>query len=91
MKRLLILIAISLITLAPLAQQKGQDYITMKRDGKVYWIRGGETIRMMISVPLKDGSTVDYKGTIKSKNGQVKQLQKKDKFLMDGTLIPHKK
>ncbi len=63
----------------------------MKRDGKVYWIRGGETIRMMIDVPLKNGSTVNYKGIIKAKNGQTTQLNKKDKVLMDGTLVPNKK
>lgn len=90
MKQITILLAFFFMTLAPFAQGKSQDYITMKSNGKVYWIRGGETIRMMIDVPLKNGSTVNYKGIIKAKNGQTIQLQKKDKVLMDGTMIPHK-
>ncbi len=64
MKKLFFLSAFILLSLTPFAQ-KGKDYITKKPDGKVYWIRGGQTIQMAIDVPLKDGSTVNSKGDIK--------------------------
>lgn len=87
MKKVLFLTVFILLSLLPFAQ-KGQDYITMKSNGKVYWIRGGQTIQMAIDVPLKDGSSVNYKGDIKDKDGNVtQQLQKGDKVLMDGTFL----
>lgn len=88
MRKVLLLLAFSLMTLAPFAQ--GKDYVTMKQDGKVYWMRGGESIRIMIDVPLKDGRVVNYRGDITAKDGQVTQLQKGDKVMMDGTVVSKK-
>ena len=87
MKKVLFLLAFTLITLLPFAQGKGRDYITMKANGKVYWIRGGETIRMVTDVPLKNGSVVNYRGNITAKDGTVLQLKKGDRVLMDGTMV----
>ena len=70
------------------AQDNGQDYITMKQGGKMYWIRSGQTIRMGICVPLKNGSTIYPNGVIKAKNGSTTQIKKGDRVLMDGTVIP---
>ncbi len=87
MKKLFFLSAFILLSLTPFAQ-KGKDYITKKPDGKVYWIRGGQTIQMAIDVPLKDGSTVNSKGDIKDKSGNVAEhLEKGDKVMMDGTVV----
>jgi len=90
MKKLSLLVAFALMTLVPFAQ-KGKDYVTMKSDGKVYWIRGGETIRMMIDVPLKNGAVVNNKGNIKASNGNIVTLSKGDKVMMDGTFVKGKK
>lgn len=88
MKRIiLLLIVLGSFTSVSFSQQKGKDYITMKSDGKVYWIRSGETIRMAISVPLKNGSQVTSKGSIIAKDGEVTQISKGDKVMMDGTII----
>ena len=63
----------------------------MKADGKVYWMRGGKSIKMAIDVPLSNGSTVNYKGVISSKEGgETTQLQQGDRVLMDGTLVSRK-
>lgn len=87
MKKSALLIAFVLLSLTPFAQ-KGKDYITKKANGKVYWIRSGQTIQMAIDVPLKNGSTVNYKGDIKDKDGNItQQLQNGDKVLMDGTYV----
>ena len=91
MKKVLFTLAITLMFLTPFAQGKGRDYVTMKSDGKIYWIRSGQTIKMMITLPLKNGSIVDYKGRVRAKDGQVTQLQKGDKMAMDGTMITGKK
>lgn len=91
MKKLLFTLAVAFMFLTPFAQEKGKDYITMKSDGNIYWIRSGQTIKMMITVPLKNGSIVDYKGTVTAKGGQVTQLHKGDKMAMDGTMITSKK
>jgi uncharacterized protein YdeI (BOF family) len=88
MKKVLVLLAFTLVTSMSFAQ--GKDHVTMKSDGKVYWMRGGESIRIAIDVPLKNGSVVNYKGNITAKDGQVTQLQKGDKVLMDGTLVSKK-
>ena len=88
MKKALFLLAFTLITSLSFAQ--GKDYVTMKSDGKVYWMRGGESIRILIDVPLKNGSAVNYRGDIKGKDGQVTQLQKGDKVFMDGTVVSKK-
>ena len=85
MKKLFVLFAFTMFYLVPFAQ-KAQDYITMKSDGKVYWIRGGETIQMMIDVPLKNGSVVNYKGEVKSAKGNITKLKKGEKLLMDGSI-----
>ena len=90
MKKMLLLLAFTLLTLTPFAQ-KGKDHIVMKSNGKVYWIRGGETIRMMIDVPLKNGAVVNYKGMIKATDGGVTQLKKGDRVMMDGTFVKGKK
>ena len=86
MKRSLVLIAFTLLTIVSFGQKSG-DYITMKSNGKVYWMRGGESIKMMISVPLKNGETVNNKGAITSPNGKVRQLAPGDKVMMDGTFL----
>lgn len=91
MKKMFFAITLSFMFLTPFAQGKNQDYITMKSDGKIYWIRSGQTIKMMITVPLKNGSIVDYKGTVTGKDGQVTQLKKGDRMAMDGTMITNKK
>lgn len=91
MKKALFLILFSSITMISFEQTKGRDYITMKSDGKVYWMRGGQTIRMMIDVPLKNGSVVNSKGVILAKDGQTVQLKPGDKILMDGTTPGAKK
>ncbi|HEX8356066.1 MAG TPA: DUF6799 domain-containing protein [Segetibacter sp.] len=87
MRKFLLILVIAVASVTSFAAGKGKDYITMKSDGKVYWIRSGETIRMMIDVPLKNGSTVNYKGNVTAKDGQVTQLKKGDKLMMDGTLV----
>ncbi|HEX8460841.1 MAG TPA: DUF6799 domain-containing protein [Segetibacter sp.] len=86
MKKFLLFAGLSLTTLLSIGQ-KGKDYITMKPDGKVYWIRSGQTIRMMINVPLKSGEVVNSKGNIIAKDGTVRQLAKGDKVMMDGSIM----
>lgn len=88
MKKVLFLLAFALITSISFAQAK--DHVTMKSDGKVYWMRGGESIRIAIDVPLKNGSAVNYKGNITAKDGQVTQLKIGDKVMMDGTVVSKK-
>lgn len=90
MRKTILLVTFVLLSLTPFAQ-KGKDHITMKSDGKVYWVRGSETIKMMIDVPLKNGAVVNYKGNIKGGDGDVTQLKKGDKIMMDGTYIKGKK
>jgi len=90
MKKIIILLAFTLTTICGYSQEKGKDHITMKSDGKVYWIRGGKNIQMAIDVPLSNGSTVDYKGVIKGKDGETTQLQRGDKVMMDGTMVSKK-
>ena len=91
MKKILLSIAITLITIAGYSQSKGKDYVTMKPDGKVYWIRGGKTIQVMIDIPFKNGNVVNYKGNVTSKQGESTQLKPGDKITMEGTVITLKK
>lgn len=91
MKKIISLFVFALMTLVTSAQQKGEDYIIRKADGKMFWMRGKERIRMMIDVPLKNGSVVNYKGIVKAKDGQITQLEKGDKILMDGTIVRSKR
>ena len=60
MQKVLFTVVITLMSLLPFTQ-KGRDYITMKSNGKVYWICGGQTIQMAIDVALTNGSAVNYK------------------------------
>ena len=91
MRKTLLLLAFIFSSVLNFAQQKGKDYLTKKTDGKVYWIRSGQPIQIMIDVPLKNGSVINYKGMIKSKDGQVIELKKGEKVMMDGTIIKNKK
>ena len=86
MKSSILAIAFTISSLVPFAQKK-KDYIVMKSNGKMYRIRGGESIRMMISVPLKNGETVTNKGQITSLDGAAKQLTPGDTLMMDGTIL----
>ena len=90
MKKVFFLLAISVSTTFAFSQDKGKDYITMKSDGKVYWIRSGKHIRMNIDVPLKNGSVVNYKGNVTAKDGEIIQLKEGDRLLMDGTMVSRK-
>lgn len=91
MKKVLLVIALAFTMLEPFAQKKGKDYITRMSNGKIYWMRGAQTIRMMIDVPLKNGSVVNNKGNIKTKDGQSIYLKQGDKVMMDGTVVRSKK
>ncbi len=91
MKKVFVVIVIALFTLNGYSQVKGRDHITMKSDGKVYWIRSGKQIKMNIDVPLKNGSVVNYRGEITSKDGEVTQLEKGQVLMMDGTMGKKKK
>lgn len=90
MKKILFLLAFTFTTLIGFTQQKGKDYVTMKSEGKMYWMRGGKNIKMAIDVPLSNGSTVSAKGVIKGKDGETTQMQPGDKVMMDGTIVPKK-
>lgn len=89
MKKLLLALSFVLAMSASFAQDKGQDYVTMKSGGKMYWIRSGQTIHMGISIPLKNGSMIYPNGVLKLKDGSRRQIQKGDRILMDGTVIQH--
>ncbi len=91
MKKVLLVIALAFTMLEPFAQKKGKDYITRKSNGKIYWIRGGQPIRMMIDVPLKNGSVVNYKGNITTRDGNVVYIKQGDKVMMDGTVVQSRK
>lgn len=90
MKKLLFILAFTLATTIGFTQQKGKDYVTMKSEGKMYWMRGGKNIKMAIDVPLGDGSAVSAKGIIKGKDGETTQMQPGDKVMMDGTIVRKK-
>ena len=90
MKKIIFFLAFSLITILGFSQQKGKDYVTMRSEGKMYWMRGGQNIKMAIDVPLSNGSTVNAKGLIKGKDGETTQMQPGDKVMMDGTIVPKK-
>ena len=60
MQKVLFTVVITLMSLLPFTQ-KERDYITMKSNGKVYWICGGQTIQMAIDVAPTNGSAVNYK------------------------------
>jgi len=87
MKKFILVALLGLTMNLSFAQDKGQDYITMKKGGKMYWIRSGQTIRMGISVPLKNGSMIYPNGVIKAKDGSRTQIKAGDRVLMDGTVI----
>lgn len=90
MKKILFLLAFTFATTIGFTQQKGKDFVTMKSEGKMYWMRGGKNIKMAIDVPLGNGSTVNAKGLILGKDGETTQMQPGDKVMMDGTMVPKK-
>lgn len=90
MKKLMLALAISFMASGSFAQ-KGNDYVTVKPDGKAYWVRGGQTIKLALPVPLKNGSFVYADGSVKSSEGEISKMGQGDKILMDGTLIPRRK
>lgn len=91
MKQVFLPLVCSFLVLSASAQGKGNDYITLKQDGKVYWIRSGQTIKIAIPVPLKNGSTAYPDGSVQTKEGDVSKIAQGDKVLMNGTLVPKSK
>ena len=87
MKKGLLFLAFAFVYLGAAGQAKSKDHIIMKQDGKMYWIRGGQTIKMGITVPLPNGSVVYPDGSIKSAEGDVTRIEKGEKILMDGTVV----
>lgn len=91
MKKWILFASFAICMSSSFGQDKGQDYITMQPDGKVCWIRSGQTIQLGISVPLKNGSTAYPNGVVKAKDGSSIQLKPGDRMLMDGTMVTKKK
>lgn len=89
MKRFMLIVALGFLSAGAFAQN-GKDYVTMKADGKMYWIRGGQTIKMGLPVPLKNGSFVYADGSLKTKDGELSKITQGDKVFMDGTVLARK-